>query len=76
MIEDFEKYTTLMYRPPEMIDKYKKYTVNVKADIWVRKLLIKFCIDAWMCTLHFVLFPASILRLPETSYCQCSLLHA
>lgn len=28
MIEDFEKYTTLMYRPPEMIDKYKKYTVN------------------------------------------------
>ena len=22
MMEDFEKYTTMMYRPPEMIDKY------------------------------------------------------
>ena len=28
MIEGFEKYTTMMYRPPEMIDKYKRYTVN------------------------------------------------
>lgn len=28
MIEEFEKYTTLMYRPPEMIDRFKKYTVN------------------------------------------------
>jgi AP2-associated kinase len=28
MFEDFEKFTTLMYRPPEMIDRYKKYSVN------------------------------------------------
>lgn len=39
MIEEFEKYTTLMYRPPEMIDKYKKFTVNTQADIWVSKML-------------------------------------
>jgi AP2-associated kinase len=28
MIEEFEKYTTMMYRPPEMIDRYKKYKVD------------------------------------------------
>ena len=28
MFEEFEKYTTLMYRPPEMIDRYKRYSVN------------------------------------------------
>lgn len=28
LYEEFEKYTTLMYRPPEMIDKYKKFSVN------------------------------------------------
>jgi len=28
MMEEFEKYTTMMYRPPEMIDKYKKFKVN------------------------------------------------
>lgn len=36
MFEEFEKYTTLMYRPPEMIDRYKKYSVTCQADIWVR----------------------------------------
>ena len=35
MFEDFEKYTTMMYRPPEMIDKYMKWSVNTKVDIWV-----------------------------------------
>jgi AP2-associated kinase len=35
MYEEFEKYTTLMYRPPEMIDRYKKYPVNTQADIWM-----------------------------------------
>ena len=24
-----------MYRPPEMIDRYLKYTVNQKVDIWM-----------------------------------------
>mmetsp|Transcript_1395 Transcript_1395/g.2454 ORF Transcript_1395/g.2454 Transcript_1395/m.2454 type:complete len:200 (-) Transcript_1395:388-987(-) len=33
--EDFEKNTTLMYRPPEMIDKYLRQDVNEKADIWM-----------------------------------------
>ena len=27
-MEEFEKFTTMMYRPPEMIDKYKKFKVN------------------------------------------------
>ena len=35
MMEDFEKYTTMMYRPPEMIDKYMKYVVNTQADVWM-----------------------------------------
>lgn len=49
-MEYYEKYTTLMYRPPEMIDKYKKYTVNTKADIWVNSFLANL-IDARMCSL-------------------------
>lgn len=28
MMEDFEKHTTMMYRPPEMIDKYLRYNVD------------------------------------------------
>ena len=35
MYDDFEKYTTMMYRPPEMIDKYKRWDVNARADIWM-----------------------------------------
>lgn len=34
-MEQYEKFTTFMYRPPEMIDKYKRYTVNTQVDIWV-----------------------------------------
>jgi AP2-associated kinase len=34
-MENYEKYTTFMYRPPEMIDKYKGWKVGVKADIWM-----------------------------------------
>ena len=33
--ESYEKYTTMMYRPPEMIDKYKRFNVSSKADIWM-----------------------------------------
>jgi AP2-associated kinase len=33
--EDYEKYTTLMYRPPEMCDRYKNYEVTTKVDIWM-----------------------------------------
>jgi AP2-associated kinase len=35
MIEEFEKYTTMMYRPPEMIDRYKKFKVDTQADVWM-----------------------------------------
>ncbi len=34
-MELFEKYTTLMYRPPEMIDQYQKYPVGTQVDIWM-----------------------------------------
>lgn len=33
--EEFEKNTTLMYRPPEMIDLYLKYPVDERVDIWM-----------------------------------------
>ena len=33
--EEYEKYTTMMYRPPEMCDRYLNYNVSEKADIWV-----------------------------------------
>uniref|UniRef100_A0A7S3IZI2 non-specific serine/threonine protein kinase n=1 Tax=Strombidium inclinatum TaxID=197538 RepID=A0A7S3IZI2_9SPIT len=33
--ECFEKNTTLMYRPPEMIDRYLKQDIDDKADIWM-----------------------------------------
>jgi AP2-associated kinase len=33
--EVFEKNTTLMYRPPEMIDLYLGYKVNEKVDVWM-----------------------------------------
>lgn len=33
--EGFERFTTLMYRPPEMIDQFFKYPVNEKVDIWM-----------------------------------------
>lgn len=35
MFEEFEKYTTMMYRPPEMIDKYAKLSVDTQADVWM-----------------------------------------
>lgn len=80
MIEEFEKYTTMMYRPPEMIDKYKKYRVDTQADIWVgytKNIFILFsCIDAWVCGFQFVLLLTSILRFAEIWHCQCSFLHA
>lgn len=34
-MELFEKYTTLMYRPPEMIDQYLKYNVTCQGDVWM-----------------------------------------
>lgn len=34
-MEKYERYTTFMYRPPEMIDKYRGWKVGLKADIWM-----------------------------------------
>lgn len=34
-MELFEKYTTLMYRPPEMIDQYLKFAVTAQVDVWM-----------------------------------------
>jgi serine/threonine protein kinase len=48
MFEDFEKNTTFMYRPPEMIDKYLKLKVDTKVDMWMLGVLIyilNFCKD-------------------------------
>lgn len=33
--EEFERLTTLMYRPPEMIDIYARRVVDMKADVWM-----------------------------------------
>ena len=35
MYEEFKGSTTLMYRPPEMYNKYLKYKVDQKVDIWM-----------------------------------------
>ena len=35
IFDQFEKYTTMMYRPPEMIDRYLNYKVDSKADVWM-----------------------------------------
>ena len=32
--DEFEKNTTLMYRPPEMMNKYLKYDVDFQVDMW------------------------------------------
>lgn len=31
----FDKFTTFMYRPPEMCDQYSKYFINEKVDVWM-----------------------------------------
>jgi AP2-associated kinase len=33
--EEYDRNTTLMYRPPEMCDLYQRYTINEKIDIWM-----------------------------------------
>lgn len=38
--EEFEKHTTLMYRPPEMVDKFKGWPVTPKVDVWMLGCII------------------------------------
>ncbi|CAK0846266.1 unnamed protein product, partial [Prorocentrum cordatum] len=33
--ETIERYTTMMYRPPEMVDFYLKFTISEKVDVWM-----------------------------------------
>jgi len=33
--ENIERYTTMMYRPPEMVDFYQQFQVSEKVDIWM-----------------------------------------
>lgn len=33
-MDNFDRTTTFMYRPPEMCDPYLGYTVNDKVDMW------------------------------------------
>lgn len=33
--EKYEKYTTFMYRPPEMLDKFSNYEIGTKVDSWM-----------------------------------------
>mmetsp|Transcript_44133 Transcript_44133/g.32119 ORF Transcript_44133/g.32119 Transcript_44133/m.32119 type:complete len:112 (+) Transcript_44133:396-731(+) len=34
-MEQFERYTTLMYRPPEMQDEFLKFKVDLQVDMWM-----------------------------------------
>lgn len=34
-MESFEKFTTITYRPPEMMDLYAEHTIDTKVDIWM-----------------------------------------
>lgn len=38
--EDVQKYTTLSYRAPEMVDLYAGHSITVKADIWALGCLL------------------------------------
>lgn len=38
--EHFGANTTLMYRPPEMHDRYLKYNVGFKSDMWMLGCII------------------------------------
>ena len=63
MFEDYEKYTTLMYRPPEMIDKYLRWGVSTKVDIWVSLNLYNLThVDDRMRGIHTLLRSASFPR--------------
>lgn len=64
----YEKTTTFIYRPPEMIDEYSKFFVNEKVDIWMLGCVLYTMLykkhpfmDADRCTIinSFYFFPDS-----------------
>lgn len=74
--EGFEKYTTLMYRPPEMIDKYLSWPVTTKVDIWVSpwSCLKSNLLDARLYYSFSVFRTTSFPRLEPTCHSQRRLL--
>ena len=71
--ESYEKYTTMMYRPPEMIDKYKRWNVTTKVDIWVSRIafsnaFFKPCLDDWLRCLHSNVRTTPLHGEPKTSH--------
>jgi len=37
---EIERFTTMVYRPPEMVDFFKKYVISEKVDIWMLGCLL------------------------------------
>lgn len=62
-MEQFERYTTLMYRPPEMIDQYLKFPVNFQSDIWMIG-----CILFTLCFAKHPFFEAQKLAIVNAHY--------
>ena len=40
--EEINRYTTMSYRSPEMIDLWRKQLINEKVDIWVCRFILIF----------------------------------
>jgi len=36
--DDINRYTTMCYRSPEMVDLYTEKVIGEKADVWVRSI--------------------------------------
>lgn len=63
IFESYEKYTTMMYRPPEMIDKYQRANVTTKADIWMIG-----CVAFTLCYAQHPFMESSKLAICTASY--------
>ena len=49
--DQLQRFTTLAYRAPEMVDLYSGYTITTKSDIWVSLYL---CNVVSTCTYMYV----------------------
>ncbi len=61
--ELFEKNITPMYRPPEMADLYKRWTISTKVDIWMLG-----CVAYTMCYFKHPFLEGSKLAIAEANY--------
>ena len=39
--DQIQRFTTLAYRAPEMVDLYSGHVIGIKSDIWVRYIITK-----------------------------------